>query len=305
MTKAIRVLIVDDDQANTILTSEILQNAGYTVVTAADGFKAIAACKVRMPDLILLDTHMPLMSGMDVFNRLRSDEKTREIPVIFFCQRQDEAKLLLQNEMPDQDFVCKPVQPTDLLARIKTALRVKSLREEIKKKEGQLRDLSLVDPLTSLRNARYLSDFLSAEITQALRYGAPLSIVVLEMDRHRELTKMYGVKAVNSLVAQLATVMSRCNRQSDVPARLGTCEFAIVLPHTTREGAVEVAERIRNRISQGTFAVGEHTLGLTVSLGICQFVSGMDAEGKILMSHAKEALACARDQGGNVTLMAQ
>jgi diguanylate cyclase (GGDEF)-like protein len=298
------ILIVDDDQASAILTAEILRSSGYTVVTAADGFKAIASCKVRMPDLILLDTHMPMLSGVDVYNRLRNEEKTQDIPVIFLSQPQDENDEKIQKTLQGEDFINKPVQPSELLARVKTALRVKSLKDEIKKKEGQIKELSLVDPLTSLRNTRFLNEFLKAEVSQCDRYGVALSIVVLELDRNKELLKIYGTKAADSLVAQMAAVMSRQSRQSDILARVGSFEFAVVLPHTTREGAIEVAERTRNTVADSTFTVGEHTVKLTISLGICQHVPGMDTEGKILMSHAREALSQAHEQGGNITLMA-
>lgn len=81
------ILVVDDEQAQIDLISEALKSDGYLVASATDGFKAIAACKVRMPDLILLDLQMPLMSGLDVFKRLRSDEKTRDIPIIFLRRK--------------------------------------------------------------------------------------------------------------------------------------------------------------------------------------------------------------------------
>ncbi len=301
----ISILIVDDDQSNTLHTTKILVSAGYKVVTASDGFKAIASCRVRMPDLILLDITMPLLSGMDVQNRLRAEERTKDIPVIFFCQQPDEAAKILKTEVPDQDFVTKPVQPTELLARVKTALRVKSLKDEIKRKEGQIKELSLVDPLTSLRNTRYLNEFLKAEISQCKRYSEPLSVVVIELDRHKELLKSFGTKGSDSLVDQLAAVMSRDSRQSDILARVGGFEFAYVLPHTDREQAICLAERMRIKVAGSTFTVGEQTVTVTVSVGICQFIAGMDDEGKILMAHARQAVAHASSQGGNATMMAQ
>src|SRR5262249_137868 len=156
------ILVVDDEQANTILYTEILRKAGYTVTTAQDGFKAIAACKVRTPDLILLDLQMPLMSGQDVLTRLRGDEKTKDIPVIFLVTGDELPADQDSQDSTDQEYLIKPPDPSDLIIRVKNSLKVKFLKDEIRRKEGQIKDLMLIDPMTSLRNARYLSEFLKA-----------------------------------------------------------------------------------------------------------------------------------------------
>jgi diguanylate cyclase (GGDEF)-like protein len=299
------ILVVDDEQTNTILFTELLRKAGYSVTTAQDGFKAIAACKVRTPDLILLDLRMPLMSGADVVERLKRDEKTRDIPIIFLVTSQELPASGTTQEYGEQEYLTKPPDPTELMVRVRSALRVKFLKDEIRKKEGQIRELSLVDPVTSLRNTRFLNEFLKAEIAQARRYSVPLSLVILDLDRQKELLRAHGQKIIDSLVTQVAAVLTRSSRQSDVLARTGPFEFTIVLPHTEREGAAEVAERMRNIIAQSTFTIGSSVGTVTVSIGLCQFSAEMDDEGKTLLSHARAALAQAHASGGNVTLMAQ
>lgn len=299
------ILVVDDEQTNTILFTELLRKAGYSVTTAQDGFKAIAACKVRTPDLILLDLRMPLMSGADVVERLKRDEKTRDIPIIFLVTSQEVPASGDTQEHGEQEYLTKPPDPTELMVRVRSALRVKFLKDEIRKKEGQIRELSLVDPVTSLRSTRFLNEFLKAEIAQSRRYSVPLSLAILDLDRQKELLRAHGQKVIDSLVTQVAAVLTRSSRQSDVLARTGAFEFTIVLPHTEREGAAEVAERMRNVIAQSTFTIGSSVGTVTVSIGLCQFSAEMDDEGKTLVSHARAALAQAHANGGNVTLMAQ
>ncbi len=298
------ILVVDDEQANTILFTELLRKAGYTVTTAQDGFKAIAACKVRTPDLILLDLRMPLMSGQDVLTRLRADEKTKDIPMIFLVTAEEFPASQDSQDSVDQEYLTKPPDATDLIIRVKNALRVKFLKDEIRKKEVQIKELMLVDPVTSLRNARYLTEFMRAEISQARRYSIPLSVIVLELDRQKELLRAHGQKVIDSLVTQIAAILTRSSRQSDILARTGNFEFTVVLPHTDRNGAVEVAERLRTTIGESTFTIGNAISTMTASLGLCQFAPEMDDEGKTLLSHARAALAQAHTSGGNVTLMA-
>jgi two-component system cell cycle response regulator len=299
------ILIVDDEQAINAQVAEALKNSGYTVSTASDGFKALAACKVRAPDLILLDLYMPLMSGLDVFQRLRSEEKTRFIPVIFLKKKEEAPVALDKLGLEDNPILTKPLEPNDVLAVVKTVLREKTLRDELRKKEGQIRELALVDPLTSFRNQRFLSEFLKAELTQCRRYETPLTLLLIEPDQTKEVHKAYGQKGLDSLLLQLAVIMSRHNRASDLLAKCAGCEFALVLTHTDQTGATEVSERLREGVAQATFTIGETALQITVSIGISQFNPNMDNEGTVLVSHARAALNQAHTSGGNVSLIAE
>ncbi len=297
------VLIVDDQQAELTLVAEFLKNSGFTVTLVSDGFKALAACKVRVPDLILLDLQMPLISGLDVFNRLALDEKTKYIPVIFLrAEGQSSANL---KELEDNPILVKPLEPQDVLSLVKTVLREKTLKDELRKKDSQVKELSLTDNLTSLRNARYLFEFLHTELSQCSRYNNLLSVLTIEVDYPKELMKHYGQKGVDSLLAQLAVVMARGLRKADLLSRTGPFEFVLALPFTNADGAIEVAERIRINVAEGVFTFGDKTGTTTVSIGVCQFRADMDTDGTMLLSYARAAMGQARDSGGNQTFMAE
>lgn len=298
------ILVCEPEESVIGQIAQVLEQAGYTVIAAVDGFKALAACKVRTPDLIVLDLHMPLMSGRDVFMRLREDEKTRHIPIVCLGQEGDAPIQVNFDEAGDQDLVIKPVDPQSLLAHVKALFKVKALRDELRKKEGQIKELSLTDPVTALRNTRYLTEFLKQEVGQAMRYGAPVSVVVVEIDQQKELSRVHGQKAIDSMAVQVAAIIARQNRQADVCARTGPYEYALVLPHTQAQNCMEVAERIRQNIAGSTFTLGEKILSLTVSVGICQWQQNMDSEGKAMLSNARQAVAQAHAQGGNTTSVA-
>jgi two-component system, cell cycle response regulator len=299
------ILVVDDEQANTAHVAELLKQGGYTVATASDGFKALAACKVRLPDLILLDLYMPLMSGIDVYNRLRTEEKTKHIPVIFLKKKDEPAPKLDKQALEDNPLLTTPVDAADVMSLVKTILREKFLKDELRKKEGQLKELALVDPLTSFRNQRYLMEFLKAELAQCFRYQQRLTVVVLEPDQFKDIQRQYGPKGSDSLLSQLAVVLSRQNRNADVLTRSGTCEFTMVLTHTDKQGAIKVAQRLCDVVAQSTFTIGDNAVRITVSIGITEYSSDMDIEGVVLMSHARTALAQAHSEGGNMILIAE
>ena len=297
------ILVVDDEQANTTLLAEVLKKANYAVNVANDGFKAIAACKVRTPDVIVLDLHMPLIGGMEVYNRLKAEEKTSHIPIIFMASRDKTLPTFNGEEGDNEDIIFKPIQGTELLSRVKTVLKEKALRDELRKKEAQIRELSLTDNLTSLKSSRYLDEFLQIGIRQAKRYSVPLSIVMLELDSHADLLKTLGKQQFDQVLTQIAHLVAKQMRESDIVVRTGDCEFSVVLTCTTREGAIEVAERLRNSVHNANLAGMETPI--TVSLGICQYAKHMDDRGNLLLSHARAAVQHAHNTGGNMTLMAE
>lgn len=303
--KSNTILVVDDEQSITTLLSEVLKKAGYSANVANDGFKAIAACKVRTPDAIILDLHMPLMGGMEVYNRLRADEKTSSIPIIFLAARDKPLPAFSGDGASNEDILFKPVDANELLSRVKSVLKEKALRDELRRKEAQLKDLSLTDALTELKSSRYLDEFMQIGIRQAKRYSVPFSLVILEIDGHQELLKTGGQAVYDSVVNQVAQLVAKQMRESDIVVRTNSAEFTVVLTCTTKDGAIEVAERLRTSVAASMFAVGTATKAVTVSVGICQFAKHMDDEGKLLMSHGRAAVDHAHSSGGNMTLMAE
>jgi diguanylate cyclase (GGDEF)-like protein len=301
------VLVVDDEQSNTTLLAEVLKKANYAVNIANDGFKAIAACKVRTPDVIVLDLHMPLMGGMEVYNRLKAEEKTSHIPIIFLASRDKSLPTFNGEEGDNEDIIFKPIQATELLSRVKSVLKEKALRDELRKKEAQLKELSLTDNLTSLKTTRYLDEFLQIGIRQAKRYSVPLSIVMIEIDNLPGLKQELKADVFNSLVSEMAKLIAKQMRESDIVVRTGEAEYTVVLTCTTREGAIEVAERLRTCLAGAAFSVDAKALSqpVTVSVGICQFAKHMDDHGNLLLSHSRAAVAHAHNSGGNMTLMAE
>jgi two-component system cell cycle response regulator len=288
-----------------MLISELLRRAGYTVASANDPFKAIAACKVRTPDMVILDLHMPLMGGMDVFDRLRSEDKTSNIPIIFLGNKNQPIPPFKVDEPNSEDILFKPFEPNELLSRVRSLLKMKALRDELKRKETQLSELSLVDPLTNLKTPRYMDEFFKTGLRQAKRYNVPLSVVVLEIDQHRELMRAIGQGPANIVMAQLADIVNRQMRDSDITVHSGLFEITVALTATDVNGAIEVAERLRNVIAQSTFTAEDTDFMITVSVGICQWSRQMDEDGKVLISHARAAVTQAHLSGGNVTLKAE
>jgi two-component system, cell cycle response regulator len=299
------ILVVDDEQAHTLLISELLKKSGYNCNVANDGFKAIAACKVRTPDLIILDLHMPMMGGVEVLTRLRAEEKTKDIPLIFLGNKDHATPGFPTSEQSEEDVLIKPFEPNELLSRIKSVLKQKALSEKLKEREGQIKDLALVDSVTALKTPRFLNEFLRTQIKQSRRYKLPLSVIVTEIDQAHVIEGQRSKKFADELMAELSKFVSEQLRDSDICARTDPFEITLILTMTDKKGAIEVAERMRNKVRQTSFTAGGEPVAVTVSLGLCQFAENMDENGETLLSHARAALTQAHESGGDVTLMAE
>ncbi len=184
-------------------------------------------------------------------------------------------------------------------------MRERGLREELKLKEQQIKELQLTDQLTELKSTRFLNEFLRLGIKQARRYKVPISICILEIDNNQELAKKLGPKNTDTLVSSVASHINEQMRDTDITVKTGPFEYLVVLTVTNQAGAIEVAERLRISVEEREFDANDTQEKLTVSVGICQFADHMDDEGKLLMGHARAAMAAAHEEGGNMSLMAE
>jgi diguanylate cyclase (GGDEF)-like protein len=285
--------------------SELLKKAGYTVNVANDGFKALAACRVHTPNLIILDLYMPLMGGMDIFNRLKNEENLRNIPIIMLGVKDKPLPTLASGNVSEEDILIKPFEPNELLARVKSVLKEKQLAEKVEAQEQELRELALDDPQTSLKTARYLKEFIKTNTKQSKRYNVPFSIVVLLIDNFELLLESNNKSVCDQLMGYTSRFVAGHLRDSDVVAHTADAEITVALTITDRKGAIEVAERLRNAIRQTEFVIDGKSTFVTVSVGLCEYNKNMTDDGQLLWSHARAAVKQAHDDGGDMTLMAE
>ena len=132
------ILIVDDILANRRLLSSILTSKGYTISDALDGETALKKAREQQPDLILLDIRMPVMDGYEVCRRLKADEKTRNIPVVFVSALDSQADKTLGFELGGLDYITKPFQVKEVLARVGTQLALHKLQKQLAEQNAQL-----------------------------------------------------------------------------------------------------------------------------------------------------------------------
>lgn len=237
------ILVVDDSPVNIQLLAATLVSL-YEIHFATHGPQALEFVRTHPVDLILLDVAMPGMDGFEVCRRLKADESTRDIPVIFvtaLMEMQDETAGF---EVGAVDYIVKPVNAPIVRARVRTHLELKSQRD-------QLRRLSLSDGLTGIANRRCFDEVLEKEWRRAMRHNAPLSLLVMDIDHFKRFNDHYGHLEGDQCLQRVAAVLATLvQRPGDLVARYGGEEFAVVLTGCDARGAQVVAAACVERVAR-------------------------------------------------------
>jgi len=288
------VLIVDDVAKNLQLLGNILKKENYRIAAASNGKQAIAIAGDISPDLILLDVMMPEMDGFEACNKLKNIPETKDIPIIFLTAKVETEDIVKRNKKGAVDYVTKPFNSYELLARVKTHLELKISKDLLEEKTKLLEILSITDGLTGLYNHRYIVDVLSSRITEASRYRKPLSIGMFDIDYFKKINDKYGHVFGDEVLIKISSVIEETIRKVDIAGRYGGEEFLIVIPDTDSGGAYKTAERIRETIEKIKW--DKDGLKVTISGGVCEF---NDEDSEKLIAKADELLYRAKESGRN------
>jgi diguanylate cyclase (GGDEF)-like protein len=287
-----KLLIVDDQPTNIRVLHELFRE-DCDVFMATSGEQAITVCRTQLPDLILLDVVMEGMGGHEVCCRLKADRVTHGIPIIFVTAQQQESDEVLGLELGAVDFISKPINPTIVRARVRTHLTLK-LQNDL------LRSMALMDGLTGMANRRKFDEEILADWRQCLREQKPLSVILVDVDFFKRYNDRYGHQAGDGCLKSVAQALfETVRRPYDLVARYGGEEFACILPKTGLRGAVEIAERMQERIR----ALGiEHSASdvddvVTVSLGVATLTPTNDLAFQMLIEAADKQLYEAKNTG--------
>jgi len=223
-----RVLIVDDQPANIRVMAELLQGE-YELFFATSAAKALEVVAANDIELVLLDVVMPDMDGFETCRRLKADEKTARIPVIFVTAREETHDETRGFEAGAVDYIIKPIVPPIVRARVRTHLELKRARDLLER-------MASIDGLTGIANRRQLDTFLAQEWKRAAGSGSPISMAIIDVDHFKHFNDTYGHAKGDECLRTIAQALRGvARRTSDLVARYGGEEFAIVLPDTPGE----------------------------------------------------------------------
>ena len=281
------VLVVDDDPDLRSLANMQLGD-GFDVIQAASGEEALALAVSETPDVILLDIMMPGMDGSQVLTELSNNPDTRDIPVIFLSALGTVDDRVKGLEKGAVDYITKPAQPRELVARVGAAARTKARSEEIRKAAS-------ADEVTNLPDRPVFENRLEQEISRSERSNAPLSILLIDIDGLDTINDTSGRAAGDQVLAEIAGALRETIRSADTLYRYGGDEFSLILPDTELGTAYLAAERCRDAIA----SVEVQGKPVAASVGVAQFSSGRAPEE--IIARAEIALFRAKESGGDRT----
>lgn len=288
------ILIVDDVPTNIQILADILKQ-DYRVLFATSGEQALTIAASREPDLILLDVMMPGIDGFTVCTRLKDDPLLRDTPVIFVTAMGEVEDETRGFEVGAVDYLTKPVSPPVVRARVRNHI-------ELKQQRDLLRRIALVDGLTGIANRHQFDKALDREWRRTQRQGAPLSLIMADIDYFKGYNDHYGHGEGDTALRAVAQALkAQMLRPTDLAARYGGEEFVCILPETPLAGAEEVAERIRHAVEAQAIphAASPDAPYLTLSLGVATAVEPTSASRESLLTLADRALYKAKKAGRN------
>lgn len=296
------ILIVDDTPANLHLLVKLLSERGYKVRPAPGGKHALAVVQAGQIDLVLLDIMMPGMDGYEVCRQFKAQDATRDIPIIFLSALNDPFDKVKAFELGGVDYITKPFQAEEVLARVHTHLTIRKLQQELEARNRELAELVNIDGLTQIANRRYFDDCLRQEWHRLMRERQHLALIFLDIDFFKAYNDYYGHPAGDDCLKRVARVFQQsARRPADVAARYGGEEFVMLLPNTGERGAQHVAGDMQDALQQLHIPHARSSVSsaVTCSIGIACMIPEPVVTVEQFIASADEALYQAKARGRN------
>lgn len=285
-----RVLVIDDDELLARFYRTTLESAGIEVRLLSDPSDIMRELADYQPDLVLMDLHMPGVSGRELARIIRLYDRWSTLPIVFLSGETNiEQRAETVASTYADDFMIKPVPPDILVASVRSRIM----------RARQLTELMLTDSMTGLMTHARIKEALQAEFSRARRRNSPVSVVIFDLDHFKSVNDRYGHASGDKVIVGAAALMRHAFRHGDMKGRYGGEEFVVVFPDTTIDTAVMLVERLRQRFASLSFASDAGRFQCTLSAGVASTETNVDMDADALLEHADRALYRAKSDGRN------
>lgn len=291
--EAFEILIVDDERFNIEVVVGFLETEGYKLAYATNGKEALRAAFSKPFDLILLDINMPELDGFEVCRRLKNDPSTQEIPIIFLSALNDIATVTKAFSVGAVDYLSKPFNGLELMARVRTQIDLRRYILELKEKQNRLAHLASIDQMTGLANKLRFMSVAKKSCAAATSLPSRLALAYVRLDHLSHINTVYGYKAGDKAMIKVAKVLQGLLRPKEIAARLFGSEFVVLMPESSLEAALYRMQGVLQQIRE--LQIAEVTL--SVSIGVVEYQPNEGYEAFVL--RAEQMVDEARRTGGN------
>jgi two-component system cell cycle response regulator len=298
-----RILIIDDQQFEADKIAETLHRDNDIVVPVDSGIKAMELVSVHDFDLIIVSLNLKNEDGLRLCSHLKSNERTRSVPILMVATEDDLDRVARGLEIGAHDYIMRPVDRNEILARARTQIRRRRFQERLQANYQVSLSMALTDPLTGLYNRRYMEVHLLKLIQKNAESKKHLCVLILDIDHFKKINDTYGHGVGDEVLKTIAFRLKDSLRSFDLVARLGGEEFVAILPDTNEEMSQFVAERLRRSIGERPVMCsapgGEITV--TTSIGGAYIEPGAHTV-QAIIDRADKVLYVAKESGRNCTV---
>jgi len=294
-----RVLLVDDRKSSYERLAAMIADE-QTIDVEPDPSEALFRAAEGNYDVLIISLGLENFDGLRLCSQVRSLERTRNVPLLAIAEPEDNSRLVRGLEIGVNDFLLRPIDRNEMLARVRTQVRRRRYTERLRDNVQMSIEMAITDALTGLHNRRYMESHLSTLVEQAASRGKPLTVLVLDIDYFKSVNDTHGHDAGDEVLREFSQRLKKSIRGIDLACRYGGEEFVVVMPETDMAVATMVAERLRRRIASEPFPIsqGTNAVEVTISIGLAARTSASDSAANIL-KRADQALYRAKRDGRN------
>jgi len=303
------ILIVDDTAAVRETVRNVLRSTKLFdhILEAETGLQALDLMQKTSVDMLISDVVMAPLDGYKLTATVKRQPRYKSLPVILLTSETDPGNKVKGLDLGANDYVTKPFDPSELVARVKNLLRIKELQQEVEEKNAklaelnrQLEALSITDELTGLFNRRHFTERLKEEFARSKRYQMDLACVMFDIDNFKKINDQWGHQTGDKVLKELGALLKRSHRTHDLAARYGGEEFILILCQTDHRGAMQFAEQLRKNVQDHPFSsVTGQPFPVTISIGVGSFPAPDVTQPDDLVRVADGALYQAKRTGKN------
>ena len=307
-----QILIVEDNPGLNEILCKIVESEGYSVSSVFTGAAALETLEnegqfsLVLLDIMLPDPDSPTgkgIDGLEVCRRIKSNPDHADTMIFLVTVKDQPEDIMKGIDAGADDYITKPFNTTLLLAKIKAMLRIRSLSEELKNKNKMLEEMAITDGLTGIPNYRYFIDKLEEEVRRGRRYSTPFTLLILDLDNFKEVNDTHGHRHGDFVLQEVASRLQHGLRDTDILARYGGDEFALLLTQTDSEGGKNVANQVLERLALPITANGiEHFIEASIGVVASDTITSTSADELIVA--ADKALYTAKEKGGDQVYVA-
>ncbi|MFN5173707.1 MAG: PleD family two-component system response regulator [Holosporaceae bacterium] len=294
------ILLIEDDRPHAEHLQRILAEENHFCDDCANGKQAQQILNASHVDLIMLAMHLDGDDSLRILSQIRSNEKSRNIPVLVLTEEGDEMMLAKALDMGVTDYVTRPVDANELKARVRTQIRRRRFQDRLREIYEKSLTLAHIDELTGLYNRRYFNNHLETLFKKTREQGGALAVMMVDIDFFKKINDTYGHDGGDVVLKQVASRLQDAIRGYDIVARLGGEEFAMIMPALRPDQAPQAAERLRQRIANEAFTLPDgQSIQVTVSIGLFNQTLHDHDTPESVMKLADQALYAAKRGGRN------